>query len=241
MGANEAALNLFGENIASERGRAFALRVLSHMRAKIAEIQEETGDFYNLEATPAEGCSYRLARMDRDTPGMVFASGTREEAEAEGSEFVPYYTNSTHLPVGWTDDLFEALTLQDDLQSAYTGGTVLHAFLGEEVSDWTLVQALVRKITENYKLPYFTLTPTFSVCPNHGYLRGEQEACPICGSQADVYSRVVGYLRPVSRWNAGKQKEFSMRTEYCGSALSEAAGGVTREEAVREAGGAALG
>jgi ribonucleoside-triphosphate reductase len=222
VGANEAALNLFGETIATGRGQAFALRVLNHMRERLSEIQEETGDFYNLEATPAEGCSYRLARLDRELPDMIFANGTKEAFKPNGEkEFIPFYTNSTHLPVNYTDDLFEVLTLQDQLQQAYTGGTVIHAFLGEEVGDWRLVRSLVRKITHNFHLPYFTLTPTFSVCPNHGYLKGEQPKCPVCDAQADVYSRVVGYLRPVSRWNEGKQKEFGLRKTYADNTLND--------------------
>ncbi|MDR2340577.1 MAG: ribonucleoside triphosphate reductase [Deltaproteobacteria bacterium] len=215
VGANEAAMNLFGKTIATDQGRAFALRVLNHMRDRLASFQEETGDFFNLEATPAEGCSYRLARLDREYPGMIFANGAMMGFKPNGEkEFIPFYTNSTHLPVDHTDDLFEALSLQDELQQAYTGGTVLHSFIGEEISDPFLVRDLVRKITNNFRLPYFTLTPTFSVCPNHGYLKGEEHVCPECGAKSDVYSRVVGYLRPVTRWNEGKRKEFGMRRVY---------------------------
>jgi ribonucleoside-triphosphate reductase len=219
VGANEAALNLLGENIGSKIGQEFALRVLNHMRERLSEIQEETGDFYNLEATPAEGCSYRLARMDRELPGMIFANGRKEDNVLSGEEFIPFYTNSSHLPVNYTDDLFEVLSLQDELQQAYTGGTVIHAFLGEEIQDYSLVKSLVKKITDNFHIPYFTLTPTFSICPNHGYLKGEQHECPICNTKADVYSRVVGYLRPVVRWNDGKQQEFALRKTYADNSL----------------------
>lgn len=205
VGGNEACLNLLGENIASEKGRAFCLRVLGHIRERLAAIQEETGDFFNLEATPAEGTSYRLARLDKERyPGI-------KSANAEGA---PFYTNSTHLPVNYTDDVFEALELQDDLQCCYTGGTVVHAFVGEEIPDIRTVRGLVRKITGGFRLPYFTITPTFSVCPDCGYLPGEQKKCPKCGHETEVYSRVVGYLRPVSRWNDGKQAEYAMRKTY---------------------------
>ncbi|MDR2198952.1 MAG: ribonucleoside triphosphate reductase [Deltaproteobacteria bacterium] len=220
VGGNEAALNLLGENLASPKGREFALMVLEHTRDRLKAFQEETGDFYNLEATPAEGCSYRLARLDRSLPGMIFANGRAEDFQGKEDEFIPFYTNSTHLPVNHTDDLFETLTLQDDLQRAYTGGTVIHGFLGEEVRDPAVVRSLVKKIATNFHLPYFTLTPTFSVCPNHGYLQGEQEECPICGVRSDVYSRVVGYLRPVSRWNEGKRQEFALRKTYENTDLS---------------------
>jgi ribonucleoside-triphosphate reductase len=210
VGANEACLNLFSENIASPRGQSFSLIVLNHLRKRLAEIQTETGDFYNLEATPAEGASYRLARLDRDKyPDILFANGKASE-----ENFIPFYTNSTHLPVNHSDDLFEVLGLQDELQSCYTGGTVLHAFVGEEINDPVVVKALVKKITNNYRLPYFTLTPTFSICQNHGYLKGETPICPHCQEETDVYSRVVGYLRPVNRWNDGKREEFSLRLPY---------------------------
>ncbi len=210
VGANEAALNLLGVGIAAEKGRRFSLKVLNHIRERLAAIQEETGDFFNLEATPAEGTSFRLARLDQARyPGIKFAnSHLNEEVEA------PFYTNSSHLPVNYTDDIFEALDLQDDLQCCYTGGTVLHAFIGEEVTDTRTVRSMVRKITANYRLPYFTITPTFSVCSGHGYLAGEVAACPECGEETEVYSRVVGYLRPVSRWNDGKQSEYAMRKTY---------------------------
>lgn len=209
VGGNEACLNLLGESISTPTGRDFMLRVLTHIRQRLAAIQEETGDFFNLEATPAEGTSYRLARLDQARHSSIrFANCP------EGESRVPFYTNSSHLPVSQTDDIFEALELQDDLQCCYTGGTVFHAFVGENISDTRAVRSLVRKITNNFRLPYFTITPTFSVCPEHGYLSGEVPTCPHCQKQTEVYSRVVGYLRPVSRWNDGKQKEYAMRKTY---------------------------
>lgn len=218
VGMNECCLNLFGKGIATPEGRDFSLRVLEYIRSLLAKFQEETGDFYNLEATPAEGTSYRLARLDQKRyPGINFANNA---LVAEGK--APFYTNSTHLPVNFSDDIFEVLDLQDDLQASYTGGTVLHGFIGEEINDTRVVANLVRRITAGYKLPYFTLTPTFSVCPEHGYLKGEVYECPHCGTKTEVYSRVVGYLRPVQRWNDGKQCEYSMRKTYrVPSALEE--------------------
>lgn len=211
VGGNEACLNLFGESISTERGQAFMLKALNHIRERLAAIQEETGDFFNLEATPAEGTSYRLARLDQARySSMIFAN---TELSPNGVK-TPYYTNSSHLPVGHTDDVFEALELQDELQCCYTGGTVLHAFVGEEIDDIRTVSSLVRKITNNFKLPYFTLTPTFSVCADHGYIKGETPVCPECQQKTEVYSRVVGYLRPVCRWNDGKQEEYSHRKPY---------------------------
>jgi len=208
VGMNEACLNLLGQAIASARGQDFALRVLAAMREKLEVFQKETGYFFNLEATPAEGTSHRLALLDKkQCPGMIFANG-----KANGA--APYYTNSTHLPVDFSTDIFDVLDLQDKLQGSYTGGTVLHGFLGEEVSDAATVRNLVKTITSQYKLPYFTLTPTFSICAEHGYLKGEQAVCPVCAVPAEVYSRVVGYLRPVSRWNDGKQAEYADRTPY---------------------------
>ena len=209
VGGNEACLNLFNEDITTPKGQDFMLRVLTHIREKMASIQEETGDFFNLEATPAEGTSYRLASLDKRLyPGIKFANSDKESSSA------PFYTNSSHLPVGHTDDIFQALELQDDLQCCYTGGTVIHAFVGEEITDTRTVKSLVRKITNNFKLPYFTITPTFSVCADHGYLAGEVKACPTCQADTEVYSRVVGYLRPVGRWNDGKQEEYDMRKTY---------------------------
>ncbi len=205
---NEACLNLLGLGIATPSGQAFALRALAHMRGRLESFQKETGDFFNLEATPAEGTSFRLALLDRkEFPDIRFANG-------QAGEQTPYYTNSTHLPVNYSTDIFDVLDLQDKLQGSYTGGTVLHGFLGEEVTDTQTVRNLVRSITVNYSLPYFTLTPTFSICAEHGYLKGEQPRCPACQADTEIYSRVVGYLRPVGRWNDGKQAEYAARTPY---------------------------
>ena len=210
VGMNEACLNLFGTGIGSEQGLAFSLRVMDFIREKLSEKQEQTGELLNLEATPAEGASYRLAMLDKKHfPDAVCAN---QEAYLEGA--APFYTNSTQLPVDYTDDLFETLLLQDELQTKYTGGTVLHVYLGEQVSDADTAKALIKKIVTRFKLPYFTLTPTFSVCPSHGYLRGEQERCPACHEETEVYSRVVGYLRPIKQWNDGKRAEFSMRKRF---------------------------
>ena len=183
---------------------------MDFIRAIITQVQEETGDIFNLEATPAEGTSYRLAMLDKKQyPKMQCANESDVQKGA-----APYYTNSTQLPVNYTDDIFETLMLQDNLQAKYTGGTVLHIFLGENVSDTRVVKSLIRKISTNYRLPYFTLTPTFSICPSHGYLTGEQEACPKCRHETEIYSRVVGYLRPVKQWNNGKQAEYAMRKTF---------------------------
>ena len=210
IGMNEALVNLLGETIASQKGRAFAEEILDHMRATLVRYQEETGNNYNLEATPAEGTTYRLARIDqRDYPDKaVFANGIGAAVEA------PFYTNSTHLPVNYTQDIFELLDLQDELQTKYTGGTVIHFFLGEQVDDAETIKKLVRIICENHRLPYFTFSPTFSVCPNHGYLRGEQPTCERCQATCEIYSRVVGFLTPTHRWNDGKQAEFAMRNMF---------------------------
>lgn len=210
IGMNEACLNFIGVDIASKKGLEFSLRVMDFIRNMLSEAQEETGDLYNLEATPAEGTSYRLCMKDKhDMPDIICAN---EEDYKKGA--APFYTNSTQLPVNYTDDIYETLQLQDRLQSKYTGGTVLHLFLGELISDITIIKGLIRKISTNFHLPYFTLTPTFSVCPSHGYLNGEQEQCPTCDAQTEVYSRVVGYLRPVKQWNNGKQAEYTMRKIY---------------------------
>ncbi|MDD5040438.1 MAG: ribonucleoside triphosphate reductase [Patescibacteria group bacterium] len=207
VGMNEACINLIQESIGTERGSAFTQRVLDFMRAKLLQFQQETGNNYNLEATPAEGTSYRLAKKDKERhPDIICAN---EEDYRNGAE--PFYTNSTHLPVNFTDDMFEVLDLQDDLQTKYTGGTVIHLFVGEQITDTGAIKNLVRKICEGYHLPYFTLTPTFSVCPSHGYLSGEHHTCPTCESACEVYSRVVGYLRPVQQWNNGKRAEFKER------------------------------
>jgi ribonucleoside-triphosphate reductase len=206
IGMNEACLNLLGANIADKEGKRFALEILDVMRERMSDYQEKssTNSNYNLEATPGEGTGYRLARIDRQNYPDIITAGDRE----------PYYTNSTHLPVNYTDDIFEALELQDKLQCKYTGGTVLHGFLGESINDIETVRQVVKRIASNFKLPYFTLTPTFSVCKDHGYLRGKVESCPTCEVSTEVYSRVVGYLRPISSWNNGKAEEFKDRKEY---------------------------
>ncbi len=210
IGMNEACLNLLGCDIGSEPGRAFALRVMNHVRERLTALQTETGEMFNLEATPGEGTSFRLAIIDKKRyPEILCANETDLEKGA-----APFYTNSTQLPVNFTDDLFETLDLQDELQTRYTGGTVLHIFLGEQVPDPESVKSLVKKITSGYRLPYLTLSPTFSVCPSHGYLTGEKPVCPTCESKTEVYSRVVGYLRPVGQWNDGKQAEFALRKTF---------------------------
>jgi len=207
VGMNECLLNFLGENIASEKGRKFALEVMDFMRERLVKYQEETGNIYNLEATPAESTAYRLALKDRERYPDIITAGTKE---------VPYYTNSSQLPVNYTDDIFEALKLQDELQCKYTGGTVLHLFLGERIQDIETVKKLIKKIFEKFHLPYITLTPTFSICPVHGYLAGEHWTCPKCTVEqpCEVYSRVVGYLRPVQQWNKGKAQEFRERREF---------------------------
>ncbi len=210
LGMNEACVNLLGVDIGTDEGREFTLRVQDQMREILLEFQQETGDYYNLEATPSEGTGYRLAKKDKlKMPEIICAN---EEDYRNGAE--PYYTNSSHLPVNYSDDIFEVLELQDDIQTKYTGGTVLHFFLGEQVSDPTAIRNLVRKICESYHLPYFTFTPTFSICSSHGYLLGKQNPCDICGRPTEVYSRVVGYLRPVDQWNGGKKEEFKARKTY---------------------------
>lgn len=210
IGMNEAALNLLGADIGSDTGKEFAERTLDYMRNRLVEFQKETGNNYNLEATPAEGTTYRLARIDKaDFPETAhFANGIGAAVEH------PFYTNSTHLPVNYTDDLFELLDLQDELQTKYTGGTVIHFFLGERMANAKTLKGLVKKICDNYRLPYFTFSPSFSICRNHGYLLGEQAHCPKCNEPCEVYSRVVGFLRPVEQWNRGKQAEFAMREHY---------------------------
>lgn len=211
IGMNEALLNLMGVNIGSDEGRKFALKVLNHMRKRLSDFQSENGNIYNLEATPAEGSSYRLARLDREEYPDIIVANSRDVRDT-GVE--PYYTNSTQLPVDYTDDIFEALRLQDELQTKYTGGTVFHGFMGEKMPSTESVKSLVRKVTRNFSLPYFTITPTFSVCPEHGYLSGEYQKCPTCGKTCEVYSRSVGYLRPVSQWNEGKESEFRQRQTF---------------------------
>lgn len=195
IGMNEACLNLLGSDIGSFRGKQFALDVMDFMRARIAEFQKETGNNYNLEATPGEGTSYRLAKLDRNHK-------------------YKYFTNSTQLPVNYSDDIFEVLDHQDELQAKYTGGTVVHIFAGERISNIETMKNLVKKVCNNYKLPYFTFSPTFSTCPNHGYVAGEHFKCPDCGADCEVYSRIVGYIRPVNQWNKGKQMEFHNRKNF---------------------------
>lgn len=210
IGTNEAALNLLGVDIGTEKGKAFAEKTLDFMRDRLVKYQKETGNNYNLEATPAEGTTYRLAQLDKASfPDRAhFANGIGAEVKC------PFYTNSSHLPVNYTDDLFELMDLQDNLQTKYTGGTVIHFFLGERMDDPQTLKKLVKTICENYKLPYFTFSPSFSICKNHGYIVGEHPECPKCGEATEVYSRVVGFLRPVSQWNKGKQAEFEMREHY---------------------------
>lgn len=219
IGMNEAVENLLGADLGSDEGRAFATKVLDYMRDRLVDFQQETGNNYNLEATPAEGTTYRLAQIDkRDFPEKAhFANGI-------GADTVdPFYTNSTHLPVNYTDDMFELLELQDELQTKYTGGTVIHFFLGERVDDPQLVKKLVKIVCQNYRLPYFTFSPTFSVCATHGYQKGEQPECPVCKQPCEVYSRVVGFLTPTHRWNNGKKAEFGMRRTFHAQAAHDSA------------------
>ncbi|MBN1829390.1 MAG: ribonucleoside triphosphate reductase [Deltaproteobacteria bacterium] len=214
VGMNEACLNLLGKTIATEEGQEFSKRVLDFMREKLLEFQEETGNNYNLEATPAEGTSYSLARIDKKKFPDIICSGNGNGNGGPAATDKVYYTNSTQLPVNYTDDVFEALDIQDDIQRRYTGGTVFHIFAGERIHDSSSVKALVKRICEMYRLPYFTFSPTFSICQNHGYLTGAQENCPSCRQPCEVFSRVVGYLRPVMQWNKGKQEEFHMRKVF---------------------------
>ncbi len=208
IGANEGLINLFGEDIGTPKGQKFALSILNHIRARLQEFQEETGNYYNLEATPAEGTGYRLARLDKKRyPDMRLSlSG--------GSEDLPVYTNSTQLPVNYSNDIFTVMDLQDSLQTRYTGGTVQHIFLGEAAPDPLALRDFIRTIFENYHMPYITISPSFSICPAHGYLNGEVTVCPNCQEKTEVYSRVVGYLRPVQQWNEGKRAEFTRRSLY---------------------------
>ena len=210
IGMNEVTLNLFEQSIGTEDGRKFAAEVLDHMRIRLINYQKETGNLYNLEATPAEGTSFRLALRDKKMyPEILVAN---EDVYKKGAK--PFYTNSSHLPVNYTHDIVETLDIQDNLQTKYTGGTVIHLFLGERLDDYQSVPNLVKKICENYKLPYFTITPTFSVCPEHGYISGEHFKCNSCDAVCEVYSRIVGYLRPISQWNEGKQAEYDIREMY---------------------------
>ena len=209
VGMNEAGLNAkwIRADMTHKETQEFSKRVLNHMRERLSDYQEEYGDLYNLEATPAESTSYRLAKHDvKAFDGKIIT--------ASGKCGTPYYTNSSHLPVGFTDDIFAALDIQDELQTLYTSGTVFHAFLGEKLPTWQSAAALVRKIAQNYKLPYYTLSPTYSICKNHGYLSGEVYTCPVCGEKTEVYSRITGYYRPVQNWNDGKAEEFRNRKVY---------------------------
>lgn len=210
VGLNEAVLNLLGVNIATLEGADFAFRTLTFMRERLLDFQKETESIYNLEATPAEGTSYRLARIDKKRHSDIIVAN--EKNIKAGAE--PFYTNSSQLPVDYEGDLFEALEHQDKLQTLYTGGTVFHIFLGEKLHSWKAAAELIKKVSWGSHLPYFTLTPTFSVCPTHGYMTGEHKQCPTCGAKCEVYSRVVGYLRPVDQWNDGKQAEFAMRRTF---------------------------
>lgn len=211
VGMNEACINLIGEGIGDEIGRNFALKAMDFMRAKIVEFQKETGHNYNLEATPAEGTSYRLAKMDKEKLVSIKCANDKDYYENTAK---PFYTNSTQLPVNFTEDIFEVLDHQDDLQTKYTGGTVVHIYAGERIHDIKIMKNLVKKICTNYRLPYFTFSPTFSTCPNHGYIAGEHFSCPKCGDDCEVFSRVVGYIRPVKQWNEGKRTEFKARKNF---------------------------
>ncbi len=210
VGMNEAALNAnwLRCNLIDDRAQQFAKDVLNHMRNRLSDYQEMYGDLYNLEATPAESTSYRLAKHDLKHYPEIITASDKTKGEA------PYYTNSSHLPVGYTDDIFEALDKQDELHTLYTSGTVFHSYLGEKLPDWKAAANLVRKIAENYRLPYYSISPTYSVCKNHGYISGEEYTCPECGEKTEVYSRITGYYRPVQNWNDGKSQEFKHRVEY---------------------------
>ena len=223
VGMNEACLNArwLHKDLTDPEAQEFTKAVLNHMRERLSDYQEKYGDLYNLEATPAESTSYRLAKHDRNRYPEIIT------ANMNGT---PYYTNSSHLPVGYTEDIFSALDIQDDLQTLYTSGTVFHAFLGEKLPDWRAAADLVRKIAENYKLPYYTMSPTYSVCHDHGYITGEHFTCPTCGKDTEVWSRITGYYRPVQNWNDGKVQEFKDRKEY-NIGHSHFTGGIHRHEA----------
>lgn len=208
IGMNEVGLNArwLQKDLTHEETQEFTKEVLNHMRERLSDYQEQYGDLYNLEATPAESTTYRLAKHDRKHYPDIITAGNPGDT--------PYYTNSSHLPVNYTADIFDALDIQDELQTLYTSGTVFHAFLGEKLPDWRAAASLVRKIAENYKLPYYTMSPTYSICKEHGYISGEHFACPVCGKKAEVYSRITGYYRPVQNWNDGKTQEYKNRTVY---------------------------
>jgi ribonucleoside-triphosphate reductase len=221
---NEAGLNAkwIRADMTHKETQEFSKEVLNHMRNRLSDYQEQFGDLYNLEATPAESTSYRLAKHDvARYPDIITAN----------ENGTPYYTNSSHLPVGFTDDIFAALDIQDELQTLYTSGTVFHAFLGEKLPDWKAAANLVRKIAENYRLPYYTMSPTYSVCKNHGYLAGEQKTCPKCGEKTEIYSRITGYYRPVQNWNDGKTQEYKDRKAYnIGTSVLKHNGAMNHEE-----------
>ena len=203
-GMNEACLNLLGVDITTEEGNDFAVEIMEFMNKIIQIYQEETGSLWNLEASPAEGASYRFARMDKKLFPNIITQGEKE----------PYYTNSTQIPVHTTDDIFEAIEKQEILQTLYTGGTVLHGFIGEQIHNVETCKLFIKRVMENTRIPYITITPTFSICPDHGYISGEHFECPKCGKEAEVWSRVVGFHRPVQSWNKGKQEEFKDRKEF---------------------------
>ena len=208
VGMNEACLNArwVRSDLTTQAAQDFTVEVLNHMRARLSDYQERYGDLYNLEATPAESTAFRLAKHDRERyPDIITAGGNGE---------TPYYTNSSHLPVGYTDDIFAALDIEDRFQTLYTSGTVFHTFLGQRLPNWESCMKLVRKIAENYKLPYYTMSPTYSICQDHGYINGEVHTCPICGKEAEVWSRITGYYRPVKNWNDGKAQEYKDRKTY---------------------------
>ena len=208
VGMNEACLNAkwLRKDLTNKESQEFTKDVLNHMRNRLIQYQEQYGDLYNLEATPAESTAFRLAKHDKKLfPDIITAND---------DSGVPYYTNSSHLPVGFTSDIFEALDVQDELQTLYTSGTVFHTFLGEKLPDWKAAANLVKKISDNYRLPYYTLSPTYSICPTHGYITGEQYICPECGKKTEVWSRITGYYRPIQNWNDGKAQEFQDRKEY---------------------------
>ena len=210
IGMNEVGLNArwIGEDMTSEKTQKFTQEVLNHMRERLADYQEFYGDLYNLEATPAESTTYRLAKNDKKKYPGIITAGKKDDT--------PYYTNSSHLPVDYTDDIFSALDIQDELQTLYTSGTVFHAFLGEKLPEWQAAAKLVRTIAENYRLPYYTISPTYSICKEHGYISGEEFTCPKCGAKTEVYSRITGYYRPVQNWNEGKSQEYKNRVVYTG-------------------------
>jgi ribonucleoside-triphosphate reductase len=204
IGMNESTLNFIDKDLTDPEAREFAMEVLQHMRSRLIMYQEETGHLYNLEATPGEGTSYRLAKIDRSKfSNMIIPGGDN-----------PYYTNSTQLPVDATSDLFEALDMQNDIQRQYTGGTVFHAHIGESIDDVEACKKLVKAIAYNYQIPYFTISPTFSICKSHGYMKGKHFSCPNCSQETEVYARIVGYYRPVQNWNSGKKSEFSERAVF---------------------------